>query len=446
MPVGVVSPVAALGEAGPQGESMRDHVIAVVGLGYVGLSTALSLADRQAHIIGYDVCESRLTAIKAARVDLLPRDRPRLVRALDEELLCLTTESTDLSRADAVVICVPTPIDAHQTPELSALRSACATVVDNVAPGQVIVLTSTTYAGCTRELLVRPLEARGFEVGRDVFVAFSPERVDPGVAEHAPERTPRVLGGVTPGCTQRAAAVLAHTAASLHEVSSPEIAELTKLLENSFRAVNIALANEFADAAEELQIDVMEVISAAATKPYGFMPFYPGAGVGGHCIPCDPHYLLWQLRGRRTHLPVTQAAMTAIVERPLDVVARARNMLADHGVPVRGARILVVGVSYKPGVADIRESPALEIIDQLAAQGACVSFTDPHVELVHTPAAGQLVDVPEPACQDWDLVVVHTIHPTAQHDWLAARPAVLDATYRLHQHLGVAPAPVARTA
>ena len=347
----------------------------------------------------------------------------------------LTTEPSDLFEADTVIICVPTPIDRHFTPDLAALRTACATVVDNVVPGQLIVLTSTTYAGCTRELLVRPLESRGLQVGRDVFVAFSPERVDPGVVEHAPERTPRVLGGVTARCTERAVSVLAHTAASLHVVSSPEIAEMTKLLENSFRAVNIALANEFADAAAELSIDVMEVIAAAATKPYGFMPFYPGAGVGGHCIPCDPHYLLWQLRARRASLPVTQSAMTALAARPRDVVSQARQLLADRGATLRESRILVVGVSYKPGVADVRESPALEIIDQLAAQGAHVSFTDRHVETVHTPGSGQLFHLTDPADQHWDLVVVHTIHPTEEHAWLTSQPAVLDTTHRLKAHL-----------
>ena len=427
--------VAARNGAASCSESLRDHVIALVGLGYVGLSTALSLADHDASVIGFDVSESRLSAVKDARVDLLPRDRPRLVRALAADFLRLTTEPSDLVDAEAVIICVPTPIDRHFSPDLTALRAACATVVDNVAPGQVIVLTSTTYAGCTRELLVRPLEARGLEVGRDVFVAFSPERVDPGVAAHAPERTPRVLGGFTARCAERAASLLAHTAASIHVVSSPEIAEMTKLLENSFRAVNIALANEFADAADELNIDVMEVISAASTKPYGFMPFHPGAGVGGHCIPCDPHYLLWQLRAQRASLPVTQAAMTALAARPRDVIVQAREVLADRGCTLRDARILLVGVSYKAGVSDVRESPALEIIDRMVALGADVSFTDQYVETVHTPASGQLFHLAEPADQDWDLIVVHTLHPLTDHAWLGARPAVLDTTYRLKEHL-----------
>ncbi len=272
----VVAKVAGAGA----GNTLQGRRIAVVGLGYVGLPTALSLADHGAEIIGFDISESRLAEIKSRRVDLLDRDRERLARHLQGELVKLTTEPSAVSSAEAIVVCVPTPIDAHQTPDLTALSGACASVVDNATIGQTIVLTSTTYVGCTRELLVKPLQARGFQVGRDVFIAFSPERIDPGVEAHAPDSTPRVVGGVTDGCTRRAMEVLRHTASAMHSVSSPEAAEMTKLLENTFRAVNIALANEFSDAAEELSVDIVEVIRAAATKPYGFMPFYPGAGAG----------------------------------------------------------------------------------------------------------------------------------------------------------------------
>ena len=250
--------------------------------------------------------------------------------------------------------------------------------------------------GCTNDLLVKPLRDRGFRVGKDVFIAFSPERIDPGVPDHAPERTPRVVGGYTKGCSERASTFLRHTAGALHLVSSPDAAEMTKLLENTFRAVNIALANEFATAARELKVDIMEIIAAASTKPYGFMPFFPGAGVGGHCIPCDPHYLLWQLRSRRASSPVVEAAMNAIAARPREVVAHARRILADCGKPLRGARLVMLGVSYKAGLGDIRESPALAIIEMLADEGAHVSYSDPYVEMIHTPAAGQLFHLPEP--------------------------------------------------
>ncbi len=405
--------------------------IAVVGMGYVGLSTALSFADRGAEVIGVDVNETRLAAIKDARVDLLSRDLFRLKSGLKSDLLHLTTESSALARADATVICVPTPVDAHLTPDLTALTEACEAVVMYARRGQTIVLTSTTYPGCTNDLVVKPLEAKGFRVGTDVFVAFSPERIDPGVSDHAPEHTPRVVGGYTQACAERAAGFLAHTAGCLHMVSSPEVAEMTKLLENTFRAVNIALANEFADAARELGIDTMEVIAAAATKPYGFMPFYPGAGVGGHCIPCDPHYLLWQLRALRASSPVVDAAMIAIAARPREVVAQARRILGDRGKSVRGSRILIAGVSYKPGVGDVRESPAIPIIDMLASEGAHVAYTDSHIGTLQTPAGASLSHLPYPGGQHWDLVVVHTVHPDQDYDWLSSQPAVLDTTYRL---------------
>jgi nucleotide sugar dehydrogenase len=397
----------------------------------VGLPTALSLAGQGAEIIGVDLDESRLSDIKAARVDLLPRDKARLTQTLREQGLRLTTEPSAVAEANAIVICVPTPIDAHLNPNLMALASACATVVRHAEHGQTIVLTSTTYPGCTRDLFVTPLTAKGLHAGHDVFVAFSPERIDPGVVDHAPERTTRVVGGVTDACSKQAAQILRHTAGALHQVTSPEAAEMTKLLENSFRAVNIAFANEFADAAREVGVDVMEVISAAATKPYGFMPFYPGAGVGGHCIPCDPHYLLWQLRARRASSPLMQAAMTAIAMRPREVVLHTRRILGDCGTPILGARILVVGVSYKPGVADIRESPAVAIIEMLAAEGASVEYTDPYIETLGTPQAGRLFHVADPSVEQWDLVLVHTIHPGQDYSWLSDHPTVFDTTYRL---------------
>jgi len=404
--------------------------VAVVGLGYVGLPTALSLADRGARIIGYDVSEDRLTDIKNGHVDLLPRDHARLHSHLRVDSLKLTTEPHTLAEADVIIIAVPTPIDEHQTPDLRALRGACANVVDNAVAGQTIVLTSTTYVGCTRELIANPLRDKGFEIGVDVFVAFAPERIDPGVAKHAQDTTPRVVGGMTTDCTMRAIEVLTHTASSMHLVSTPEAAEMTKLVENTYRAVNISLANEFAEAAHELGVDVMEVIGAAATKPYGFQAFYPGPGVGGHCIPCDTHYLLWQLRARRFDSPLMQTAMTAIALRPREVVTKARQMLAEKGCATHGASVLVIGVAYKPDVADIRESPALEIIDGLAAAGAHVSFCDPHVESLDTSHAGRLFNHQNPAGDTWNLILVHTRHAEMDLGWLVHRPTVLDMTYR----------------
>lgn len=411
--------------------ALAGRTVSVVGMGYVGIPTALSFTDESAQVIGFDVNEGRLSAIKDLRIDLLARDRPRLTRALTKQSLRLTTEPSSISESELIVVCVPTPVDSHMTPDLTALSSACETVVKYARAGQIVVLTSTTYAGCTEDFLVKPLSSRGFDVGKDIFVSFSPERIDPGVADHAPERTPRIVGGVTEACSVRTAQFLSHTAGSLHFVSSPRAAELTKLLENTFRAVNISMANEFAEAAGELGIDIMEVVAAAATKPYGFMPFYPGPGVGGHCIPCDPHYLLWQLRSRRRTSPVVEAAMTAIAGRPRVVAEHARRTLGDLGKPCSGARILVVGVTYKPGIADVRESPAIAIIEQLQEEGACVSYTDPYIDAVRTSHGEVLVHVPTPSATSWDLVLVHTVHPDVDHSWLSSQSTVLDSTYRL---------------
>jgi nucleotide sugar dehydrogenase len=412
--------------------------VAVVGLGYVGLPTALSLVASGACVVGVDADPARLRAIRTGRVDLLDRDHQRLADVAEDQLR-LTTDLSDVAgESDAIVVCVPTPVDEHRAPDLRPLRTACDEVVACARPGQVLILTSTTYVGSTRDLLVRPLAARGLEAGRDVWVAFSPERIDPANDEFPPERVPRVVGGWTTECAARAAAIIARVAPSVHVVSSAAAAEMTKLYENTFRAVNIALANELASVSRGLELDAIEVVEAAATKPYGFLPFFPGPGVGGHCIPCDPHYLLWQLRAQHRRAPIVEEAMSAIDARPNEVVDRASQVLSDHGKPLQGARILLVGVTYKPGVADVRESPALQILDQLIGRGAEVSFTDAHVREVRLPS-GTLLGGSDPSeVTAPDLVLVHTVHPEVDHGWIEGHPAVLDATYRLdvaHRHV-----------
>jgi nucleotide sugar dehydrogenase len=279
-------------------------------------------------------------------------------------------------------------------------------------------------------MLARPLEQRGLRVGQDVYVAFAPERIDPGNTTHNQYVVPRVVGGMTPACTAKAVEALRGCSLELHPVRDCATAELTKLYENTFRAVNISLANEFADLSATLGLDVTEVIEAAATKPYGFMPFHPGPGIGGHCIPCDPHYLLWQLRAARVTAPIVETAMTAVALRPRRVADRALDLLARRGQPIAGARVLVVGVAYKPGVADVRESPALEIMQRLRAAGARVSYQDDRVSTMDV-LSGQVESVAEPQHRDWDLVVVHCVHPQTDLTWLWRQPLVLDATYRL---------------
>ncbi|MGW0859586.1 nucleotide sugar dehydrogenase, partial [Streptomyces sp. NPDC002690] len=397
----------------------------MIGLGYVGLPTALALRAAGVRVIGIDVSADRLRDIRAGAVDLAPQDRERLTDALRDAAFLLTDDPRASAWADTVMICVPTPVDRHQVPDLGMLSAACASAVAHATPGQLLLLTSTSYVGTTRDLLLLPLAARGMKVETDVFVAFTPERIDPGSVGRSQDLTPRVVGGAGRRSTASAASVLSRVCLSVHTVGSPEAAEMTKLWENTFRAVNIALANELADSCAVFGLEPRAVIDAAATKPYGFMPFYPGPGVGGHCIPCDPHYLLWQLRAERIPSPVVDAAMRAIAERPGRMAGLITAKLAARGIPVAGARVLLVGIAYKRGVADVRESPALEIMGLLADWGATVAFTDPLVPSAELHGE-TLAGVADPWGQRWDLVVLHTVHPGTDLSRLGPEHTVLD--------------------
>ncbi|WP_235928871.1 nucleotide sugar dehydrogenase [Marisediminicola senii] len=404
--------------------------VAIVGLGYVGLPTALAYHNAGNRVLAVDISQHRLDTIRSRDADLLAPDRIRLDNALDDPGFVLTNDPWQLERAAAIIVCVPTPVDAHLVPDLRILRSACAMVIEHAQPGQLTMLTSTSYVGCTEDLLVRPLEEQGFTIGEDIFVAFSAERINPGNDDFSIDVVPRVVGGATAACQDRAATLLHRYTASVHLVRSLAAAEMTKLLENTFRAVNIALANEFADICRALDVTVTDVIDAAATKPYGFMPFTPGPGVGGHCIPCDPHYLLWQLRKEHISAPMITQAMTEIAERPTKVVDRVREVLSGAGLGMTGARVLVVGVSYKPDVADLRESPALEIIETLAQRGATVGYVDPHFASLRLPGGEQVTGVIDPASFSADLILLHTRHGDQDLSWITPEQLVIDGTYR----------------
>lgn len=414
----------------PDAATAFEFDVAVVGMGYVGLPTSLAFREAGYRVLGLDVSEQRLQTIRDGKADLLDGDRERLDRALGDAQFELSSDPARLSRAAAVVVAVPTPVDTYLVPDLSILRSACATVVAHAVPGQLLVLTSTTYVGSTKDLLAVPLAGRGLRPGIDVHVAFSPERINPGVDDFSQEQVPRVVGGITAACGQRAELLLGKYVPKVHLVPTAEAAEMTKLLENTFRAVNIALANEFADICGALNIPVMDVIDAADTKPFGFMRFNPGPGVGGHCIPCDPHYLLWQLRRNRLSAPVIEQAMQDIAGRPRQVVDRSRKILSDRYQGLAGARVLLAGVSYKPDVEDVRESPALEIIAGLLAEGATVGYTDPLIERISSKGI-ELESVSDPAGFAPDLVIMHTPHTAFELDWLASVPTILDTTYKL---------------
>ncbi|MBF4550502.1 nucleotide sugar dehydrogenase [Pseudoclavibacter sp. VKM Ac-2888] len=423
----------------PSVSQVWDFDIAIVGLGYVGLPTALAFRAAGSRVLGVDVDESRLASVRTGSVDLVPGDQLRLGTANAEpEGWWLTSDVASISRARAVIVCVPTPIDAHAVPDLHALTSACSAVLDAAVPGQLLILTSTSYVGCTRDLLVHPLIARGLQPGVDVHVAFSPERINPADEAFGHEEVPRVVGGFTASCTELAAATLGQYVDSPHLVETLEIAEASKLLENSFRAVNIAFINEFASVCRELGVPVTEVIDAAATKPYGFMPFRPGPGVGGHCIPCDPHYLLWQLRADRVSSPILEEAMNALAHRPQRVAARVGSMLAAAGVVASRARVVVLGVAYKPNVADVRESTATEIIQLLSKQGMHVSFIDSHVPSIRLADGQLLAASSQEELLDADLVLLHTRHEDTDLAWLGEHQCVLDATYTLPARTGQA--------
>jgi len=411
------------------GHASRTSPVAIVGLGYVGLPTALALHGQCDRIIGVDISQHRLDVIAAQEADLTDGDQSKLAAALADGTLELTSDVTAITTADAVIICVPTPVDDSRMPDLAALRGACADVVRHARRGQTIILTSTTYAGTTREMLTEPLAARGLQAGSDVFVAFSPERIDPGNPDHLQWETPRVVGGATPACASQAAKVIGRLTGTVYLVSSPDTAEATKLYENIFRAVSLALANEFADACGALGLDPIEVTLAAGTKPFGFLGVFPGPGVGGHCIPCDPHYLLWQLARADHRSPLIEQAMVSIGLRPDRVVTRAGEVLAA-GPGLSGARVIVVGASYKSGVRDLRESPALAIMAGLRRGGAEVSLYDPLVPEVPQPDGPPLRSVAAPAGPDYDLAVIHTLHPGVDYAWVSDCPRVLDATYQ----------------
>jgi nucleotide sugar dehydrogenase len=405
--------------------------VGVVGLGRVGLPTALALLSGGFDVVGCDVSEARLARVKARQAGLSEDDRALVDRYVGSDRLMLTTGPEALSSAAAVLLCVPAPVDAHLVPDQSALRSACDAVVRHAVPGQTIVLTSPSYVGCTRDLLADGLEERGLRVGVDVHVAFSGQRLGAVPGTPGAEHIPRIVGGMTPECSRQAVGFVSHLCGRVHEVSRPETAELAALLENSFSAVNTALANEFAEIASHLGLDPAEVIRAAATRPAGFMAFYPGPGVGERGVAAHPLYLLWQLKALHRASPVTEAAMMSIAARPHAVVVRAQQLLDQDARPLTGARVLIVGVtSGSTGGTDIGSLSAVEIIDELVGSGALVSFTDPGVERI-TTAAGELVGELLPVAGAWDLAIVHTLQPGVDYSWLSGTPLVLDTTYRL---------------
>jgi UDP-N-acetyl-D-glucosamine dehydrogenase len=397
--------------------------IGIVGLGYVGLPLAVAFAEAGCDVVGVDVDAAKLAGIRAGRSPIEDVADEALQAALPR--VELTTRAVELHEADAIVVCVPTPLTRNREPDLGPLLAASQSLAGVIRRGQVVVLQSTTFPGTTREHMVPLLEESGLRAGEDFNLAFSPERVDPGRTDYTLRNTPKVVGGLTPECTQRAAAVYELVCDQVVSVSTPEVAELSKLLENIFRSVNIALVNELAMLADRMGIDIWEVVDAAATKPYGFMRFDPGPGMGGHCLPVDPFYLTWKAREYDLATEFIELAGKVNQRMPHYCLEKIERALNDAGKPVRGSRILVLGVSYKAGVGDLRESPALKIIDLLRERGGDVCYHDPHVPEV--PDRGLRHTALDGALEGADLAVIVTAHPAVDHGTVVERaPLVLD--------------------
>jgi UDP-N-acetyl-D-glucosamine dehydrogenase len=386
--------------------------IGVVGLGYVGLPLAVAFAEAGCDVVGFDAATARVERLRRSESDIedVPSERLRAVA----ERFTATGEHRALRHCDAVLICVPTPLANQREPDLSYIVDAATQLAGHLERGQLVVLESTTYPGTTRERVLPILEESGLSAGSDFNLAFSPERIDPGRAEDQLRTTPKVVGGLTPACTQRARELYEQICDTVVEVSTPEAAELTKLLENIFRSVNIALVNEMAQLCDRLGIDVWEVVEAASTKPFGFMRFDPGPGMGGHCLPVDPFYLAFKAREHDFYPEFIELAGKLNQSQPKFCVQRAERALNEARKPVKGSRILILGVAYKSGIGDMRESPALKIIRELRDLGAEVSYHDPHVpelselSLESSELASELSAA--------DLVVIVTAHPEVDHE------------------------------
>jgi UDP-N-acetyl-D-glucosamine dehydrogenase len=392
--------------------------VGIVGIGYVGLPLAMVFAEAGFHVVGIDVSAERVAALNAGHSHIadVPSEQLRRMRAVGR--FEATADYGALAELDTVSICVPTPLSKTRDPDISYIVNVTEQLARYLHPGQAIVLESTTYPGTTREVILPQLEASGLAVGKDYFLAFSPERVDPGRADWTTFNTPKVMGGVTPACLEVARALYEQAIERVVPVSSPEAAEMVKLVENTFRAVNIGLANEVLLMCDKLGLNAWEVVDAAATKPFGFMPFRPGPGLGGHCIPIDPLYLSWKMKTVDYTARFIEIASEVNTGMPRYWVQKVQDALNDVGKPVRGSRVLVLGVAYKKDVTDVRESPALDIIHLLHAKGAQVSYHDPYVPEVridelHLASEANL----EAALHDADCVVVVTDH--SSYDWQA---------------------------
>jgi UDP-N-acetyl-D-glucosamine dehydrogenase len=397
--------------------------VAIVGAGYVGLPLAQVFAEAGVPAVLVDVDAERVAAIQRGESYVEDVDSAALAPLVEAGKLTATTDYDVVHDTDAILIALPTPLSANREPDLSFIVDAAERVAERVRRGHVVALESTTYPGTTREELLPRFEAGGLEVGKDFFLAFSPERVDPGRTDWTVKTTPKLVGGITPACTERACELYRRAIDTVIPVSSPEAAELTKLLENIFRAVNIALVNELAQLCDRMNVDVWEVVEAAATKPFGFMSFKPGPGLGGHCLPVDPFYLAWKAREFDFYTEFVELAGKINENMPYFCLEKITRALNSDEKAVKGSRVHLVGVAYKADVSDLRESPALKLIELLRAEGANVSYHDPHVP--ELPVHGLRSQDLDGSLEGADCVAIVTAHSAIDYADLAKSAKLL---------------------
>lgn len=402
--------------------------LGVIGLGYVGLPLAIGYAKAGFEVVGFELDEDKIAQLNRGESYIIDVPTADVKASVEAGRFRATSDFEALAEVDTVNICVPTPLGKTRDPDISYIQAAVREIAPRLHPGMLIILESTTYPGTTEEVILPLLLEQGLEVGKDFFLAFSPERVDPGNPQFHTINIPKVVGGVTESCTKVASTLYGQVMETIVPVSNVRVAETVKLLENTFRSVNIGLVNEIALMCDALEIDVWEVIEGAATKPFGFMPFYPGPGLGGHCIPIDPFYLSWKAKLAGSEARFIELAGQVNGSMPKHVLSLVTRALNDRSRSVRGSKVLVVGVAYKGGIDDVRESPALDIMDMLSELGAEVSWYDPHVPQLRTNhPTEKLAEWSVDALKKFDAAVIVTAHPTTDHAlMLDAGPVVID--------------------
>ncbi len=404
----------------------HDAVVGIIGLGYVGLPLSVAFAEVGFRTIGLDINLKVVEGVNGGRSHILDISSERLAALTTSEVLVATNDFGRLAEADAIVICVPTPLSKTDDPDMSYIMSATEAVREFLRPGQLVILESTTYPGTTREMVLPKLEETGLVAGSDFWLAFSPERVDPGNPDWNIVNTPKIVGGLSPDCHELAVALFGEALDTVVEVSSPEAAELAKILENTFRAVNIGLVNEMAVISDRLGIDVWEVIEAASTKPYGFMRFFPGPGLGGHCIPVDPHFLAWKMKTLHYRTRFIELAAEINAEMPRYVVERVTEAMNRVRKPLNGSRILLLGMSYKPDVDDVRESPAFDIAQLLMQRGADIEYHDPYVPQVRLEDQTlESQDLSADLLASVDAVVITTDHSSVDYGFVTQHASIV---------------------